>query len=157
MGYLLSELSSLEDRSGYDLTHDWSRNKNVHIFLKCIRKKVNVIARLEFELAYYDVAVLYVSHYARKLFSIENRRTLFEMLKACIKLTSFVSESGVLSEPNQYLHACSVQKRKRLYHQKIPKLFFLWQKKNWDKRVYMMFTLLDINKLISDKMQNIFL
>ena len=38
-------------------------NKDVHTFPKGISPKVNVIARLEFELAYYDVTVHYVSHY----------------------------------------------------------------------------------------------
>ena len=36
----------------------------VFTFPKGISPKVNVIARLEFELAYYDVVVQYVSHYA---------------------------------------------------------------------------------------------
>ena len=31
---------------------------------KCISPKVNVIVRLRFELAYYDIAVQQVSHYA---------------------------------------------------------------------------------------------
>ena len=33
-----------------------------HNFHKCIRPKVNVIIQLEFELAYYKVAVKHVSH-----------------------------------------------------------------------------------------------
>ena len=37
-----------------------------HIFLGCIRPKVNVKARLEFELVYYNVAVQHVSHYIKK-------------------------------------------------------------------------------------------
>ena len=36
----------------------------VHAFSKGISPKVNVIARLEFELAFYDVAVQNISHYA---------------------------------------------------------------------------------------------
>ena len=39
-------------------------NKGVHIFLKGISPKVNMIARLELELPYYNVAVQYVNHYA---------------------------------------------------------------------------------------------
>ena len=35
-------------------------NKDVHTFSKGISAKVNVIARLEFELAYYDVIVQYL-------------------------------------------------------------------------------------------------
>ena len=37
-------------------------DKEVHTFPKSISSKVNVIASLEFEHAYYDVAVLHVSH-----------------------------------------------------------------------------------------------
>ena len=46
---------------GY-LTHNWE-DKGVHSFPKGIFPKVNVIARLEFELAYYDSAVLRFNHY----------------------------------------------------------------------------------------------
>ena len=42
-------------------THSW-RGKRVHAFPKGISPKVNVIVGLEFELAYYDVAVKQVSH-----------------------------------------------------------------------------------------------
>ena len=45
------------------LSHSWG-HKRVHIFPKGINPKVNVIAWLEFELAYYDFAVEHVSHYA---------------------------------------------------------------------------------------------
>ena len=41
-----------------------SEDKVIHTFLKSIGPKVNLIDRLEFELAYYDVAVEYISHYA---------------------------------------------------------------------------------------------
>ena len=37
--------------------------KGVHTFLNVINPKVNVIARLEFELADFDVVVLNFSHY----------------------------------------------------------------------------------------------
>ena len=40
----------------YYLTHSWE-DKGVHTFPKSICPKVNVIARLEYELAYYDFAV----------------------------------------------------------------------------------------------------
>ena len=35
----------------------------LHAFSKGMNLKMNVIAGLEFELAYYDLAVLHVSHY----------------------------------------------------------------------------------------------
>ena len=38
--------------------------REVHIFLKSINPKVNVMERLEFELAYFDITVEHVSHYS---------------------------------------------------------------------------------------------
>ena len=46
----------LEEHYWYYLTHSWE-DKGVHTFPKGICPKVNVIARLEYELAYYDSAV----------------------------------------------------------------------------------------------------
>ncbi len=46
----------LEEQERYYLTHSWV-DKWVHTFPKGICSKVNVIARLEYELAYYDTAV----------------------------------------------------------------------------------------------------
>ena len=40
------------------------RDKEVHTLPKDISPKINVIAWLAFELAYYDFAVQHVSHYA---------------------------------------------------------------------------------------------
>ena len=40
------------------------KNEEVHTFLNDIRPKVNVLARLEFDHAYFDVAVQHISHYA---------------------------------------------------------------------------------------------
>ena len=42
------------------------RNKGVHTFPKGICPKVNVIARLEYELAYYDSAVHRFNHYTTR-------------------------------------------------------------------------------------------
>ena len=38
--------------------------KVVHTFFKSISPKVNITARLEFELTYYDVTIQHVSNYA---------------------------------------------------------------------------------------------
>ena len=46
----------LEELYSYYLTHSWE-DKGVDTFLKGICLKVNVIARLEFELAYYHSVV----------------------------------------------------------------------------------------------------
>ena len=50
----------------YYLTHG-REDKGVHIFLKGICPKVNVIARLKFELAYYDSAVQRFNHYTTRI------------------------------------------------------------------------------------------
>ena len=49
----------------YYLTHRWE-DKGVHTFPKGICPKVNVIARLEYELAYYDSAVHRFNHYTNR-------------------------------------------------------------------------------------------
>ena len=53
----------LVEQSWYYLTHSW---EGVHTFPKGICPKVNVIARLEFELAYYDSAVHRFNHYTTR-------------------------------------------------------------------------------------------
>ena len=50
----------------YYLTHSWEE-KGVHTFPKGICPKVNIIARLENELAYYDSAVHRFNHYTTRL------------------------------------------------------------------------------------------
>ena len=47
--------------------HSWE-DKGVHIFLKSINLKVNIIAQLEFELTYYDIVVQHVNHYTMETF-----------------------------------------------------------------------------------------
>ena len=47
-------------------------HKKVHTFPKGISPEVNRIARLGFELVYYDVAVQHVSHYAMKSLSLDH-------------------------------------------------------------------------------------
>ena len=60
-------------------------DKEVHTFLKCIIRKANAIRKLEFEHAYYDIAILHVNHYATETFTGEiNRKHYFRstLLKA---------------------------------------------------------------------------
>ena len=67
VGYLMPTLFKtilVEEKLPYYLTNSW-KDKGVHIFCKGIRQKVNVIARLEFELANYEFAVKHVSHNAK--------------------------------------------------------------------------------------------
>ena len=54
----------LEEQYWYSLTHNWE-DTGFHTFPKGICPKVNVIARLEYELAYYDSAVHRFNHYTR--------------------------------------------------------------------------------------------
>ena len=49
----------------YQLRHSWG-DKGVHTFPKGICPKVNVIARLEYELAYYDSANHCFNHYTTR-------------------------------------------------------------------------------------------
>ena len=52
----------LEEQQWYYLIHSWE-DKGVHTFPKGICPKVNVIARLEYELANYDPVVHRFDHY----------------------------------------------------------------------------------------------
>ena len=55
----------LEEQSWCNLTHSWE-DKGVHTFPKGICPKVNIIVRLEYELAYYDSAVNRFNHYTMR-------------------------------------------------------------------------------------------
>ena len=55
----------LEGQFWYYLTYSWE-DKGVHTFPKSICPKVNAIARLEHELAYYDSAVHRFNHYTTR-------------------------------------------------------------------------------------------
>ena len=52
----------LKEHQWYYLTHSWE-DKGVHTFPNGICPRLNVIERLEFELAYYDPAVQRYNHY----------------------------------------------------------------------------------------------
>ena len=62
LGYLMPKPLLREEQQWYYLTHSWE-DKGVHTFPKGICPKVNVVARLEYELAYYDSAVHRFNHY----------------------------------------------------------------------------------------------
>ena len=55
----------LEEQLWYYLTHSWE-DKGAHTFPRGICPKVNVIARLGYELAYYDSAVHRFKHYTTR-------------------------------------------------------------------------------------------
>ena len=56
-----------EEQSWYYLTYSWG-NKGVRTFPEGISTKVNVIARLEFEFTYFEVATQHFTHYAMETF-----------------------------------------------------------------------------------------
>ncbi len=62
----------LEEQLWYYLTHSLE-DKGVHTFPKGICPKVNIIARLEYELAYYDSAVHRFNHYTTKTPALSKR------------------------------------------------------------------------------------
>ena len=53
--------SPVEEQKWYHLTYNWE-NIVLHTFPKDKSPKGNIIARLEFELTYFEVAVKHVSH-----------------------------------------------------------------------------------------------
>ena len=62
MGYLMLKTSLLKNSKWYYLTHCWG-NKGVYTIPKGINPKMNVIAWLEFELAYFKASIQHFSHY----------------------------------------------------------------------------------------------
>ena len=65
VGYFDAKAILLEEQLWYDLTHSWE-DKGVHTFPKSICPEVNVIVRLEYELAYYNSAVHRFNHYTTR-------------------------------------------------------------------------------------------
>ena len=65
LGYFNAKAILLEEQQWYYLTHSWE-DKGVYIFPKGICLKVNVIAQLEYELAYYNSAVHRFNHYTTR-------------------------------------------------------------------------------------------
>ena len=51
----------IEEQQWYYLIQSW-RDKRVYAFPNVISPKVNVIAQLEFELTYYEVAIQHANH-----------------------------------------------------------------------------------------------
>ena len=63
--YFNAKAILLEEQLWYYLTHSWE-DKGVHSFPKGICPKVNVIALLEYELAYHDSTVHRFDHYTTR-------------------------------------------------------------------------------------------
>ena len=64
-GVFKAKVILLEEQLWYYLTHSWE-DKEFHTFPKGICPKVNVIAQLEYELAYYNFAVHRFNHYTTR-------------------------------------------------------------------------------------------
>ena len=56
----------IEEQQWYYLTDCW-RDKRFHTFTKIISLKMNIIMQLEFELAYYNLEILHISHYTPEI------------------------------------------------------------------------------------------
>ena len=70
-----TKASLVEEQQWYYLTQSWWE-KGVHTFLKGISPKVNVIAWLVLELAYFEAAVQYFSHYSMEI-TLDNYDGIF--------------------------------------------------------------------------------
>ena len=62
VGYLMLKPPLLKNSSDYYLTDSW-KDKKIYTFPKGFSRKVNVLAQLEFDLAYIVPAVQHFSHY----------------------------------------------------------------------------------------------
>ena len=81
----------LEEQFWYYLTLSWE-DKGVHTFPKGICPKMNVLARQEYELAYYDSAVHRFNHYTTRTplsFSYCSKRTNYNWYNCHLHVTSF--------------------------------------------------------------------
>ena len=65
VGYFNAKAILLEEQLWYYLTHSWE-DKGVHTFPKSICPKVNLIARLKYELTYNDSTVHHFNHYTTR-------------------------------------------------------------------------------------------
>ena len=90
VGYLIPKPFSQKNSNRYYLTHSWE-DKGVHTFPKGICPKVNVIARLQCELAYYDSAVHRFNQYTTRTHPPERFRR-FE-IKKLYSLFNFILTS----------------------------------------------------------------
>ena len=79
----------VEEQRLYYFTYYWGKRKMIDIFLKCIRPKVNVIARLELELAEHDVAVQHAFHNTTGRLPAYSA-DLFKALKTCVEPASLL-------------------------------------------------------------------
>ena len=82
------------------LTHSWE-DKGVHTFLKGICPKADVIARLEYELAYYDSAVHRFNHYTTRTPTLNF--CLVSLFNGISTLFKLFNAKAILLEEQSYL------------------------------------------------------
>ena len=92
-----AKVTFLEEQLWYYLTHSWE-DKRVHTFSKGTCPKVNVIAQLEFELAYYDSVDHRFNHYTTIILQIRGRMNLREV---AMKYSTFPKALGL--EPHHQM------------------------------------------------------
>ena len=92
----------------YCLNLNWG-NKGIHTFPTC--PKINIIAQLKFELAYYDIAVQHVNHYTMVTFHLLwCFRDNYEDIMRCIdflELSTLVSWTALTTGTQYYLFVCT--------------------------------------------------
>ena len=71
-------------------------DKEVHTFPKGIWLKVNVMRRLEFELAYYNVVILHISHSASGIPPMDFRISVNDFQLDIFQFTNITFESNIL-------------------------------------------------------------
>ena len=75
----------MDVRSKHAKSHIW-RHKRVHTFPVGICAKVNAIARLEFEITNFNVAVQYVSHYTTETPGTNNKSSSLNIIPRKVSL-----------------------------------------------------------------------
>ena len=76
----INNLQGLIYRKTQPSKHNWG-NKGLHAFLKGIGPKVNIIARLGFELAYYDNQYVTETHPLKESLMLDEKSPLNNAMK----------------------------------------------------------------------------
>ena len=117
----------LEELQWCYLTHSWE-DKRVHTFPKSICPKVNVIARLEYELAYYDCVVHRFNHYTTRTppGSVENTQEVVKNQLNPVSVEDF--QHCFRGEEKLLLHVCVASQEKYFEGDKVNLSLLGWVK-----------------------------
>ena len=105
VGYLMPKQFFEKNRKLYYLTHSWE-DKGVHTFPTGIWPKMDFIARLEFELAFYDFAVHRFHHYTTILQLVKSLEILFLFRSFLLRLQSNSRKNKPLYQATSRLILC---------------------------------------------------